>query len=131
MNSSRKGDESEAVVVSELMKLGYSVSIPFGDNDRYDLIVDDGNKLQKVQVKTANYKEDKIQFNCYSDTYKNGNRELNHYSEEEIDAYVVYCSETEDCFWVDVEDAPKTKMMIRFSEGYENANSYEDYIMGS
>ncbi len=41
MNASRKGDETEAVILSRLMTFGVSVSVPFGDSDRYDLVVDD------------------------------------------------------------------------------------------
>ena len=130
MNSSRKGDESEATVISELMKLGYSVSIPFGDSNRYDLIVDDGETLKKIQVKTANYKGDKIKFNCYSDVYKNGERETNSYDKTEIDAFVVYCKEIGDCFWVDVEKAGVASMTIRLKGGQKNSNLKEDFILG-
>ena len=111
------------------MKLGYSVSIPFGDNDRYDLIVDDG-QLHKVQVKTANYQGDKLTFNCYSDVYSEGDRKTKTYTEDEIDAYVVYCHETEEIFWVDVEDAGKSTMSIRLEGGRKNSNMKKDFILG-
>lgn len=35
----------------EFMKLGYQVSIPFGEDSRYDFIVDIDNKLYRIQCK--------------------------------------------------------------------------------
>lgn len=35
------------------MKLGYNVSIPFGEDSRYDFIVDINDKLYKIQCKTC------------------------------------------------------------------------------
>lgn len=35
----------------EFMKLGYQVSIPFGEDSRYDFIVDVNNKLYRIQSK--------------------------------------------------------------------------------
>jgi len=38
----------------ECVKRGATVSEPIGDNSRYDLIVDSGTRLSRVQVKKAN-----------------------------------------------------------------------------
>lgn len=35
------------------MKLGYQVSIPFGEDSRYDFVVDINDKLYKIQCKTC------------------------------------------------------------------------------
>lgn len=37
-------------------KLGYTISIPITDSQDYDLIVDTGTNILKVQVKTTSYK---------------------------------------------------------------------------
>lgn len=39
----------------EYQKRGFTVSLPISENQKYDLILDDG-KLKKVQVKTTQYK---------------------------------------------------------------------------
>ena len=49
-----KGNISEMKVATALVEAGYTVSFPFGDNARYDLIIDTGTELKTVQVKTAN-----------------------------------------------------------------------------
>ena len=52
-NTKQTGDVTEARIIAVLIEAGYSVSIPFGDNDRYDLVLDTGNKLRRVQCKTG------------------------------------------------------------------------------
>jgi hypothetical protein len=47
------GDLSEAMVIAVLVRHGYLISIPFGENHRYDLIADDGERLLRIQVKTG------------------------------------------------------------------------------
>ena len=47
------GDRTTLAVMLALRCLGYQVSVPFGENSRYDLVVDDGRRLQRVQCKTS------------------------------------------------------------------------------
>lgn len=47
------GNESEAVVMSAYLNAGFTVSIPFGSGASYDLVIDSGSRLFRVQVKTA------------------------------------------------------------------------------
>jgi len=51
MNSKNKGNIGESQALAEFTKRGIQVSIPFGDNARYDLIADFNGKLNKIQVK--------------------------------------------------------------------------------
>lgn len=51
MNNKQKGDVAESAIIAKLISLGYIVSIPFGDNQRYDIIVDLNGYLYKVQIK--------------------------------------------------------------------------------
>lgn len=54
MESHRKGDLTEAVVIAEMKRRDIAVSIPFGDNERYDLAVEaPAGELLRAQVKTA------------------------------------------------------------------------------
>lgn len=72
MTTKQIGDISEAQVITQLLQAGVSVSVPFGDRDRYDLIVDTGKQLLKVQVKTALNKGDFILVKACSITTENG-----------------------------------------------------------
>lgn len=54
-----RGSLGEARAIYEYVKLGYIVSTPINDKAKYDLIVDTGTELLKVQVKTTTKKKDK------------------------------------------------------------------------
>src|SRR3982074_2145677 len=60
------GDISELRVACALAESGYSVSKPLGENQRYDLIADDGERLQRVQVKTGRIRNGVVVFHCCS-----------------------------------------------------------------
>jgi len=47
----RKGDIAVAQAVATFTKLGCDVSIPFTESAAYDLVVDDGQALRRVQCK--------------------------------------------------------------------------------
>lgn len=50
---SKQGNVGMAYAIAYYSKLGYTISIPLTDTQDYDLIVDTGNTLLKVQVKTT------------------------------------------------------------------------------
>ena len=53
MNSKQKGSIAVAQCIAKLYQLGYEVLLPIGDRNPYDLVFDDGKKLNKVQVQFA------------------------------------------------------------------------------
>lgn len=114
-NSKARGDETEAAIVHRLLENGYSVSIPFGDNDKYDIVVDSGETLYRVQCKTAwQNKADTIRFNTHSQTTKDGEYHESTY-EGEIDAFVVRYPETDSIYWIPIAEATAQKMELRFT----------------
>lgn len=56
-NTKEKGNIGEAIIISEFVKRGIPVSLPFGDNQRYDLIAEFNGKLNKIQIKYSDQKE--------------------------------------------------------------------------
>ena len=93
---------------------GHSVSVPFGDNDKYDLIVDNGRELYRIQCKTAwENKQATIRFNTHSQTTDSGEYHEETY-DGRIDAFVLRYPETEQLYWIDVTDATTQKMELRF-----------------
>lgn len=55
-NSKKQGDIGLGAAIGYFSSKGYVVSIPLTDNQDYDLLFDDGIKINKVQVKTTKYK---------------------------------------------------------------------------
>lgn len=56
MNSKIQGNIGVGKAISYFTELGYIVSIPLTDAQKYDLVVDINNILHKVQVKTTTFK---------------------------------------------------------------------------
>lgn len=108
MNTNFKGKITELKVLTYIIELGYSVSIPFGDKDRYDQIWDINGKLIRVQVKTSHWKNDEQQailFKCKSTS----NGKEHKYSKNEIDYFATYWNEK--CYLIPVEECSSEKTL--------------------
>lgn len=126
----KRGDASEAKVLTELLERGYSVSKPFGDNQRYDLIADDGEELHRIQVKTGKMKDNYIEFKLTSNRSHASGVEHKPYTSDEIDSFVVYSPENGGLYWVPVEDTGTSAMRLRLESNQDQpqinwASEYE------
>lgn len=70
--------------------MGYIVSFPFGENSRYDFIVDIDGILLKIQVKTSQGNESVFSFSTRSIHVNCKEVRMIKYSKEEIDYYMTY-----------------------------------------
>ena len=90
MNSKSKGNIGECEILCEFVRRGIQVSIPFGDNARYDLVADFGGKLNKIQVKYCNQStnNNSVILPCCSSTNHTTNK---HYTTYEYDVdYIAF-----------------------------------------
>jgi len=94
-----KGNSSEAVVLAAYVQAGFLVSLPFGGGAAYDLIVDTGKRLIRVQVKTG-----KLEGGCvvYNSRRHRGSKydTFSRYREGEIEVFAVWCPENQQLFAV-------------------------------
>lgn len=116
------------------MKLHIPVYIPFGDNEKADLIVDVNNKLYKIQVKTSiNAKDGKMVFDLTSSTTHRKNGNIHKYTRNEIDYFFCYNIERNKCFLVEVPDEPVTIITIRYEPSKNNQTKNihfeDDYLL--
>ena len=56
ITNKEKGNSGLGMAIAYFTTSGYIVSIPLNDTQDYDLIVDDNNKLKKIQVKSTGCK---------------------------------------------------------------------------
>ena len=90
-NTQLKGAMTEQKCFLKCIESGYIVSKPLFDNARYDFVLDTGNKLLKIQVKTSRWKdEDKtgFVFNCYSQHSTGSGNKVMKYTNKEIDFFM-------------------------------------------
>jgi PD-(D/E)XK endonuclease len=119
-DTKRIGDISEAAVISAFTKRGFDVSVPFGENHRYDLIVDDGQKLLRVQVKTGRVRNGVIIFNCCS-THGHRRTELKTrpYTGQ-IELLAMYCPDNEKVYVVPEPELSRSKIQLRLAAPRNN-----------
>jgi hypothetical protein len=80
----RLGEAAEAAFLARAIQLGFSVSLPWGDSNRYDSVVELNHGLLRVQVKSATlYAETRYRVKT---TGANGKV----YTSKEIDFFVAY-----------------------------------------
>lgn len=92
------GEISEAIVISEMIKIGLVVSLPFGDNQRYDMVVDNGKGLFRCQCKTGRLRGGAIKFNaCSTRSNTKGSHKTTY--QGQADLFAVWCQET-GCVYV-------------------------------
>lgn len=60
LSTKAQGAQTELQCLTYLHGLGYDVSIPWGDNARYDFVLDVNHKLYKIQVKTSHKMEEGV-----------------------------------------------------------------------
>jgi hypothetical protein len=66
MSTRSKGDISEAKVLSILQEMGHNVLLPFGEGLKYDLAVDTGDEILRIQVKRMWQKNGSYILQCSS-----------------------------------------------------------------
>lgn len=76
--TTHRGDVAELLVAAELLRRGYRVSRPLSNGTPYDLIVDDGKSLIKVQVKRAYGGNGAIRASLSTSKYHRGRKRVSY-----------------------------------------------------
>jgi len=122
----RRGEMAEAAFLHKASRLGFGVAKPWGDSDPYDLIVDTGGGLWRVQVKSA-YRSG--EYGGYT-FHAHGNENKKIYSLKDIDVLVAYIV-PEDLWYVfPVRVFRKIKSMKLFPVSKRRRSKFEVYREG-
>lgn len=97
ISTDRKGAIAEAAVLRAAVRLGYGVAIPFAPT-RYDLVLDIGPRLLRVQCKWASRQGEVVSVQCHSTRRAPEGFRKRSYDGHEIDAIAAYCPELGCCF---------------------------------
>lgn len=106
------GEASEAAVVYHLTRAGYDLAKPLGDNARYDLLIEDGDRFLRVQVKTGRLRSDgSILFpTCSSQAHRGRGYQAYH---GQCELFAVFCPETDETYLVPVDAAGMRSCSLR------------------
>jgi hypothetical protein len=98
--SKQRGELAEMMFMVKAAQKGFATAKPYGDSRRYDFIVDVGQRLWRVQVKSSSAK----QYGSYMvNLQRNANGEVIAYDPSEIDFVVAYVMPCDAWFVIPVE----------------------------
>jgi PD-(D/E)XK endonuclease len=113
MNSKEIGERTEGMLLAKFLQKGWVVLIPFGDNQRYDFVIDRGHGFERIQAKTGRLVGETIQFNaCSSQCHRQkGSRDY----KGQCEYFAVYVPQLDKCFIIHVDLCGKRQVVLRLS----------------
>jgi hypothetical protein len=140
MHTKEVGDIAEIEVILASLKKGWSVSKPIGENQKYDIIIDNGTRLLRTQCKSGLLKNEIIKTSTARMARQNGKYAKLSYTVDEIDAIGIYCPQTDQTFLITVDGVStpngtiQQSINLRIKKDNSSNNQYtprfaEDYIL--
>lgn len=128
MNTQIQGAVTEQKCFLKCIEQGWIVSKPLFDNARYDFLLDTGEHIYKIQIKTSRWNESRtgFSFNGYSQhSTGNGNKRMK-YTNQEIDYFM---TEFEGQFYLyPASEQGFVEKTLRLANGNQKNISYaKDY----
>jgi hypothetical protein len=131
-----KGDKSALAVMLALHEIGLPFLVPLGENTRYDLALELGSQLVRVQCKTGRLRNGAVLFaacSCYGH-HRNPQTARRDYVGQ-VDYFAVYCPQTSGVYLTPIRDLPNRvsaalrvtpprnnqRRFVRFAADYEIA----------
>lgn len=121
LDSKAKGELAELAFVLKAASLGFGVAKPHGDNERYDYIVDSGERLWRVQVKSTY----SVCGHGYRTLGRRGNAKR--YKTNEIDFLVAYIVPRDIWYVIPVSRVVATIWVAFYPSGCKKGGYFEGY----
>lgn len=120
----------EVKAKAKLIENGFSVSQPLDPHSRYDLIVDNGDRLFKVQIKGIRAKlphRDAYRLRLYTRTKRVATKDVERpYTKDEVDMYVVYIKPLDIWYVIPQDDVDGKKELSIYPHSESMYDVYED-----
>jgi hypothetical protein len=89
------------MIAADLVRRGYRIALPYGEDWDFDLIVCRDEKLERVQCKYTRSDGEVVVVRCTSHSLTNGRvRATKHYTAATIDWLAVYDATTDACYYI-------------------------------
>ncbi|MBI2444358.1 MAG: hypothetical protein HYV42_03925 [Candidatus Magasanikbacteria bacterium] len=109
MHTKLKGDIGELVVAVKLLQDGWHVAFPYGENLKYDLVVEKQGIMKRVQVKSVFPKNGVLHVNCRS----SNNWSVIHYQPEDFEILATVDLESKEVYFIPSKQISKTLIDLR------------------
>lgn len=119
MHKKTKGAIAEFHVCADLMSRGWRVLLPYGENNRYDIVAERDNKFLRIQVKYVTPKSGALYVNCRS----SNNWSVLPYTADQIDMMAVFNARDREVYYVPVDQMRKGAMQLRLDPPKNNQSA--------
>ena len=109
METAARGNAAEGAVLNAFVQRGFGVLVPFGGGQPYDLVVELGSALLRVQCKRAWPSGGCLVFNSRGTDHGNGRRSYRGLA----DIFGVYFPRTDGVYLVPIEEVADSKGWLR------------------
>jgi PD-(D/E)XK endonuclease len=124
LTTDQKGALAEAKITCAALALGVEVYRPVGEGGRYDMILDVGSRLLRVQCKWAPRHGDVVVLRCYSARRNCDGLLRRPYRDGEFDAYAAYCPDLDACYLIPYAAFPgRVQVQLRLAPAANNQRS--------
>jgi hypothetical protein len=99
-----EGSRRRAEIAAAAIRAGVVVLRPLSDGGRYDLVIDTGTELLRLQCKWASRQGNVLIARCLTSRHTPRGYIKTTYSAEEIDAIAIYAPDTDRCYLVPIRE---------------------------
>ncbi len=111
MSTNQKGAIAEAAIELAAVRLEIPVLHPRQEGLRYDLALELGHRLLRVQCKWATRIGDVVRVNTRTSRLTNAGHVRTTYTRAEIDAVAAYCADLDECYLLPILDIEGQSMV--------------------
>ena len=107
MNNKRIGSISELKFMCLCLSMDISVSIPYGDNDKYDVVIESDGKINRIQIKSCS----KVKNGGFEAATSSGAKVKELYKKIDVDIFAIHLI-TVDVWYIIPVEVINTKTIV-------------------
>jgi hypothetical protein len=126
-NAKAKGDLAEIAFLYKAADLGFGVAQPYGDKERYDFILDSGERFWRVQVRSTSYFEPDRNSYTVNASHNEKGRKVKIYQAKEIDFFAAYIVPVDAWYIVPVNQLGSLRFLRLYPFGCNWGGCFEAF----
>jgi hypothetical protein len=127
LKTKEKGELAELAFLHKAASLGFGVARPHGDSERYDFILDSGERFWRVQVKSTSYTEADRNAYIVNVCHNDRGHKVKAYQPEEVDFIAIYLVPVKVWYIVPVNQLGTLRALRLYPSGCQGAGRFEPF----
>jgi hypothetical protein len=127
LKTKEKGELAELAFLHKAASLGFGVARPHGDSERYDFILDSGERFWRVQVKSTSYNEPDRSAYVVNACHNDKGGKVKAYQAAEVDFIAVYIVPLGIWYIVPVNQLGALRALRLYPFGCQGADRFEQF----